>query len=81
MVVFDHIAIGFAAVFTAHKLLYCFFGVFMGRKDDLRQIVEMAARGAIRSVVDRTFSLEEAAAAHEALESRQVFGKVVLEVK
>ena len=30
MVVFDHIAIGFAAVFTAHKLLYCFFGVFMG---------------------------------------------------
>ena len=27
---FDNIAIGFAAVFTAQKLLYCFFGVFMG---------------------------------------------------
>ena len=30
MGVFDHIAIGFAAVFTVQKLLYCFFGVFMG---------------------------------------------------
>ena len=56
------------------------FGVFMGRKDDLRQIVEMASRGTIRSVVDRTFSLEDAASAHEALEGRQVFGKVVLTV-
>ena len=56
------------------------FGVFMGRKDDLRQIVEMASRGTIRSVIDRTFSLEEAASAHEALESRRVFGKLVLTV-
>ncbi len=30
MAVFDHIAIGFTAVFTLQKLLYCFFGVFMG---------------------------------------------------
>ena len=30
MAVFDHIAIGFAAVLTVQKLLYCFFGVFMG---------------------------------------------------
>ena len=56
------------------------FGVFMGRKDDLRQIVEMASRGTIRGVVDRTFSLEDAASAHDALEGRQVFGKVVLTV-
>ena len=56
------------------------FGVFMGRKDDLRQIVEMASRGTIRGVVDRTYILQDAATAHEALESRQVFGKVVLTV-
>ena len=30
MAVFDHMAIGFAAVFTLQKMLYCFFGVFMG---------------------------------------------------
>ena len=30
MAFFDHIAIGFSAVFTMQKMLYCFFGVFMG---------------------------------------------------
>lgn len=30
MGVFDNIAVGFAAVLTLEKLLYCFFGVFMG---------------------------------------------------
>ena len=56
------------------------FGVFMGRKEDLRQIVEMAARGVIRGVVHQTFPLEEAARAHEAMEAREFFGKLVLTV-
>jgi NADPH2:quinone reductase len=36
------------------------------------------ARGTLQIVVDRTFPLSEAAAAHAFLESRQAFGRVVL---
>ena len=55
-------------------------GVFMGRQEDLRQIVEMAARGVIRGVVHQTFPLEDAASAHDAMEGRGFFGKLVLTV-
>ena len=56
------------------------FGVFMGRNEDLRQIVEMAGREVIRGVVHQTFPLEDAAKAHEAMEAREFFGKLVLAV-
>ncbi len=56
------------------------FGVFMGRKEDLRQIVEFAGRGIIRGVVHETFPLEDAAGAHEMMEGRNFFGKLVLTV-
>ena len=55
-------------------------GVYMGRQDDLRQIVEMAGRGVIRGVIHETFPLAEAARAHEAMEGRGFFGKLVLTV-
>ncbi len=54
------------------------FGVFMGRKDDLRQIVELAGRGVIRGVIHETFALEDAAKAHETMEALNFFGKLVL---
>ena len=53
-------------------------GVFMGTKEDMREIVAMLNRGAIRPVVDRTFPLQEAAAAHRAMEETNFFGKLVL---
>ena len=56
------------------------FGVFMGRKDDLRQIVELVARGTIRGVIHETYPLADAARAHEVMESRGFFGKLVLTV-
>ena len=56
------------------------FGVFMGRKEDMRQIVHAAGRGVIRGVIHQTFPLEDAAKAHEAMESRNFFGKLVLTV-
>ena len=40
--------------------------------------LEDAARGALQIVIDRTFPLAEAAAAHRFIESRQAFGRVVL---
>jgi NADPH:quinone reductase-like Zn-dependent oxidoreductase len=55
-------------------------GVFMGRNEDLRQVVEMAGRGVIRGVVHQTYPLQDAARAHEAMEGRGVFGKLVLTV-
>ena len=55
-------------------------GVYMGRTGDLQQIVELAARGTIHGVVYQTFPLEDAAGAHEAMEGRDFFGKLVLTV-
>jgi NADPH2:quinone reductase len=40
--------------------------------------LEDAARGELKIVVDRTFPLADAAAAHAFIESRQAFGRVVL---
>jgi NADPH:quinone reductase-like Zn-dependent oxidoreductase len=52
----------------------------MGRNEDLRQIVELAGQGVIRGIIHQTFPLEEAAKAHESLEGRNFFGKLVLTV-
>ena len=64
-------------LFTRYQTV---FGVFMGRKEDMRQIVDMAGRGVIRGIIHQTFPLEDAARAHEVMESRDFFGKLVLEV-
>ncbi len=45
-----------------------------------RTIAPLAARGLVRPVIDRVFSLDEAARAHEALASDATFGKVLLEL-
>lgn len=63
------------AMFTRYQTV---FGVFMGRKEDMRQIVGMAGRGLIRGIVHQTFPLEDAPKAHEVMESRNFFGKLVL---
>ena len=54
------------------------FGAFMGTKEDMRQIVAVLNRGTIHPVVDRVFPLEEAAAAHRAMEETNFFGKLLL---
>ncbi len=55
-------------------------GSTMGRKGDLAEALPMMLDGRLRPVVDRTLPLWEARTAHEALEGRQVFGKIVLTV-
>ena len=64
------------ALFTRQQQV---FGVFMGSKEDMRQIVEMLDRGVIHPTVDRVFPLAEAAQAHEVMEAREFFGKLVLQ--
>jgi NADPH:quinone reductase-like Zn-dependent oxidoreductase len=41
-------------------------------------LIELAAAGELRPVVDRELPLGDAAEAHRLIESRQVFGKIVL---
>ena len=62
-------------LFSQQKEIY---GVYMGTKEDMREIVEMLNRGAVKPVVDRTFPLAEAAAAHKAMEETSFFGKLIL---
>ncbi|HCL25756.1 MAG TPA: alcohol dehydrogenase [Dehalococcoidia bacterium] len=62
-------------LFSQQKEIY---GAFMGTKEDMREIVEMLNRGEVKPVVDRTFPLTEAAAAHEAMEATSFFGKLIL---
>jgi NADPH:quinone reductase-like Zn-dependent oxidoreductase len=55
-------------------------GSNMGRKSSLHEIFRWVERGRLRPVVDRVLPLERAREAHEALERRAAFGKVVLEL-
>lgn len=55
-------------------------GSYMGVKSELHIIMKLVADGRLKPIVDRTFPLAEAAAAHAYLESGSQFGKVVLKV-
>ena len=44
----------------------------------VEELLRKVAEGSLRVVIDRTYPLSEAAAAHAYIESRQVFGRVVL---
>lgn len=64
-------------VFYRHLTL---LGSFMGSKAELLEAMKFVAAGKIRAVVDRVLPLSEARQAHELIESRAQFGKVVLKV-
>ena len=60
-------------------------GVFLGAEivtdrvhDNIQRLINEAAAGALKVVIDRTFPLSEAAAAHAYIESRQAVGRVLL---
>jgi NADPH2:quinone reductase len=53
-------------------------GTTMGSRADLEVVLRLAAEGKLRPVVDRVAPMAEAKAAFDALEGRQVVGKVVL---
>jgi NADPH:quinone reductase-like Zn-dependent oxidoreductase len=55
-------------------------GSTMGSLSELVHLLRFFETGQLRAVVDRTFPLEEAPAAQQALEDRQQFGKIVLTV-
>jgi NADPH:quinone reductase-like Zn-dependent oxidoreductase len=53
-------------------------GSYMGTMGELHEVLGHVFAGRLKPVVDRTFPLKEARAAHEYLEKSQMFGKVVL---
>ncbi|OZI57719.1 hypothetical protein CAL20_10125 [Bordetella genomosp. 4] len=61
------------------------FGVFMGPlferpavRSSVDDLLQAVATGRFRAVIDRTFPLAEAAAAHEFAETAEPLGRIVL---
>ena len=50
----------------------------MGSKAELIEAMKFVESGAIRAVLDQTMPLSEAVRAHELMEDRAQFGKLVL---
>ncbi len=74
---------GFAAKIDLRQVFFRqveILGSTMASKGDLAALMPLFTAGKVRGQVDRTVSLWDARQAHEALEGRKVFGKVVLEV-
>ena len=55
-------------------------GTYMGTKQEMIQLTKLAHQGKLHGVVDSAFALEDAGQAHQAMEDRNVFGKLVLKV-
>ena len=72
---------GFDAHTDIRQLFYrhlSLLGSFMGSKAELLDAMKFIASGKIRAVVDRTLPLADARLAHELMEDRAQFGKLVL---
>jgi NADPH:quinone reductase-like Zn-dependent oxidoreductase len=63
-------------VFYRHLTL---LGSFMGSKAELLEAMKFVREGKIHGVVDRVLPLSEARQAHELIENRAQFGKIVLQ--
>ena len=55
-------------------------GSYMGTKGELMRVARFFFAGQLKPVIDRTFLLADAAAAHRRMEDSGQFGKIVLEV-
>jgi len=55
-------------------------GSYMGTKAELRTVLKLVEQGRLKPIVDKIWSLQDAALAHEYLEKNKQFGKVILTV-
>ena len=55
-------------------------GSFMGNMGELHQVLKFVFRKQLKPVIDRVYPLAEIRAAHQRLENKEQFGKVVLKV-
>jgi NADPH:quinone reductase-like Zn-dependent oxidoreductase len=70
-------ALDLKALFTRRLTIH---GSYIGTKGELMRAARFFFAGQLKPVVDRTFPLDEAQAAHRRLEASGQFGKIVLEV-
>ena len=56
------------------------YGSTMGSREDFEGAFELVTSGRAHPVIDQVFPLEEARAAHERMERREQFGKIVLRI-
>jgi NADPH:quinone reductase-like Zn-dependent oxidoreductase len=70
-------ALNLAALFSRQLSI---LGSYMGTKGELLRAARCFFAGQLTPVIDRTFPLSEAAAAHRRMEESGQFGKIVLEV-
>lgn len=72
---------GFEAKFDLRFLFarqLSFLGSYMGTMGELHEVLKHVFSGKLKPVVDTTFPLKEARAAHERMEKSEMFGKIVL---
>jgi NADPH:quinone reductase-like Zn-dependent oxidoreductase len=72
---------GFDAKFDLRFLFarqLSFLGSYMGTMGDLYEVLGHVFAGRLKPVVDRAFPLKDTRAAHEYMESSQMFGKIVI---
>jgi D-arabinose 1-dehydrogenase-like Zn-dependent alcohol dehydrogenase len=55
-------------------------GTYIGTRAELEQILPYMVHERLRPIVDSIYDLRDARAAHERLESRDFFGKIVLRI-
>lgn len=72
-----HGALNLTALFARQLTI---LGSYMGTKGELMRAARFFFAGQLKPVVDRTFPLEEAAAAQQHMEASGQFGKIVLDV-
>ncbi len=56
------------------------YGAYLGTRAELAKLLPYVEKGQLKPVVDSVFPLAQARAAHEKLESRDFFGKIVLTI-
>lgn len=57
---------------------YALFGSYMGTMGELHKVLRFVFQGLVKPVIDKVLPLSEIAAAHERVERKEHFGKVVL---
>jgi NADPH:quinone reductase-like Zn-dependent oxidoreductase len=53
-------------------------GSTMGNRNEMREVMSHVFSGKLKPIVDKVFKLEDAATAHQYVQDRKVFGKVVI---
>jgi NADPH:quinone reductase-like Zn-dependent oxidoreductase len=65
-------------IFAKHLSI---LGSTMGTRADFAEVMGMVYAGTLRPVIDRSYALSEAGAAHKRLENGEQQGKIILEIE